>query len=75
MAKQIFKLAVECVKLLLIAAVLVFGTVGAVNFLNECDRDESETEPARPLSAERRAEIKELYAQIAADLQEINTND
>lgn len=33
MAKQILKLAVECVKLLLIAAVLVFGTVGAIGFM------------------------------------------
>ncbi len=33
MAKQILKLAIEYVKLLLIAAVLVLGTVGAVNFL------------------------------------------
>ena len=43
-------------------------------FPNEYDYDESELEiqPTKPLSAERRAEIEELYAQIAADLQEIN---
>lgn len=29
----------------------------------------------RAFAAQRRAEIKELYSQIAADLQEINTND
>ena len=43
-------------------------------FPNEYDYDESELEiqPTKPLSAERRAEIEELYAQIAADLREIN---
>ena len=33
MSKQIFKLVLECVKLLLIVAVLALGTVGAVSFL------------------------------------------
>ncbi len=33
MVKKIIRLAVECVKLLLIAAVLVLGTAGAVGFL------------------------------------------
>lgn len=74
MAKQIFKLIVECVKLLLIATVLVLGTVGAVGFLNESGYEESEDEPTKPLSAERRAEIEELYTQISADFKEINAN-
>lgn len=33
MGKQIFKLIFECVKLLLIAAVLILGIVGAVKLL------------------------------------------
>lgn len=69
MAKQIFKLAVECVKLLLIVLVMVLGTVG---ILNELGFKENEIRPEKPLSAERQSEINELYAQIAADLKEIN---
>ena len=40
----------------------------------EYDYDESELElqPMKPLSAERRTEFEELYAQMAADLREIN---
>lgn len=70
MAKHILKLAVECVKLLLIVAVLVLGAVG---FLNELGSNGSGLAHAKPLSAERQAEINELYAQMAADLKEINT--
>lgn len=69
MAKQIFKLAVECVKLLLIVLVMVLGTLG---ILNELGFKENEIKPEKSLSAERQAEINELYAQIAADLKEIN---
>lgn len=72
MAKQIFKLIVECVKLLMIVVVLVFGTVGAVGFINENDYGESEIKPTKPLSPEQRAENEALYAQMAADLAEIN---
>ena len=72
MAKQIFKLIFECVKLFLIAATIILGTTGAVSFLNEGGNDKSEIEPTKPLSAERRAELDELYARMAADLAEIN---
>lgn len=41
-------------------------------FPNEYDYDESELEPPRPLSPERRAYIEELYAQMAADIEVIN---
>lgn len=41
-------------------------------FPNEYDYEESELEPTKPLSAKRQAEINELYAQMTADLQEIN---
>lgn len=34
--------------------------------------DESEIEPTRTYTTEERAELDELYARIAADLQEIN---
>lgn len=70
MAKQIFKLIVECVKLLLIAAALVLGTVGAVDFIK--GNDYGESEPTKPLSPEQCAENEALYAQMAADLAEIN---
>lgn len=39
---------------------------------DEYEFDESELEPPKPLSAERRAEIEELYAQMAANLEFIN---
>ena len=39
---------------------------------NDYGEDELELQPTKPLSAERRAEIEELYAQMAADLREIN---
>lgn len=41
-------------------------------FEDEYELDESELEPPKPLSTERRAEIEELYAQMAACLAEIN---
>lgn len=41
-------------------------------FPNEYEFDTEELAPPKPLSAERRAEIDELYAEIAADLEEIN---
>lgn len=41
-------------------------------FDDEYELDESELEPPKPLSAERRAEIEELYAQMAADIEVIN---
>lgn len=72
MAKQIFKLIFEFVKLLLIVATIILGITGAVGFLNERGNDESEIEPTKPLSAERHAELDELYARMAADLAEIN---
>lgn len=72
MAKQIFKLIFEFVKLLLIVATIILGTTGAVGFLNTRDNAKSEIEPTKPLSAERRAELDELYARMAADLAEIN---
>ncbi len=39
---------------------------------DEYELDESELEPPKPLSAERREEIEALYAQMAMDLAEIN---
>lgn len=41
-------------------------------FDDEYELDESELEPTKPLSAERRAEIEELYTQMAADIEVIN---
>ncbi len=38
----------------------------------EYELDVSELEPPKPYTAERRAEIEELYAQMAMDLAEIN---
>lgn len=72
MAKQIFKLIFEFVKLLLIVATIILGTAGALSFLNEGGNDESEIKPTRPLSPEQRAENEALYTQMAADLAEIN---
>lgn len=40
--------------------------------LEDYELDKSELAPPKPLSVERRAEINELYAEIAADLEEIN---
>jgi len=73
-AKQIFKLIFEFVKLLLIAVTIILGTTGAVSFLYEGGNNESEIEPTKPLSAEHRAEIEKLYSRMAADLKEINAN-
>ena len=42
------------------------------DYENDYDEDELELQPMKPLSAERRAEIEELYTQMAADLAEIN---
>lgn len=41
-------------------------------FDDEYELDESELAPPKPLSPERRAEIEQSYAQMAADLAEIN---
>ena len=41
--------------------------------LEDYELDKSELEPPKPLSAERRAEIDEIMAEVAADLEEINS--
>ncbi len=40
--------------------------------MEDYELDPEELEEPKPLSAERKAEIEELYAEIAADLAEIN---
>ena len=42
-------------------------------FDDEYELDELELTPTKPLTPERKAEIAELYAQMAADLAEINS--
>ncbi len=41
---------------------------------DEYELDASELEPPKPYTAERCAEIEELYAKIAAALEEINAD-
>ncbi len=40
--------------------------------MEDYELDPEELEASKPLSAEQKAEIEELYAEMAADLAEIN---